>query len=63
VFRVVKPVLTDFLEEIMNANVKQYICPFIGVLSLLYSEVKDVRLMLLDVKPQDDFVDLVFKKL
>jgi len=63
VFKVIKPVLTAFLEEVRNGNVKPYICSFIGVLSLIYSEAKGIRLMLLDVKPQDDFINIVFKKL
>jgi hypothetical protein len=46
----------------MKANIKPYVCPFLGVMARMYSEIKGVKLMLLDVKPQGDIVEIVFKK-
>jgi hypothetical protein len=63
VFRVIKPVLTDFLEEVVKNNLTPYVCPFVGVLSNIYSEAKKVKLMLVDVKPESKEVELIFKKI
>ncbi len=63
IFEIIKPTLILFLRKLMEENLKPYICPFIHLLSELYSETKDCRLMLLDVIPESpEKVKLIFKK-
>ncbi len=62
-FKIVKPTLVDFLKAIMEKGLTPYVCPFVGVLALIYSESKGVKLMMNDVVPKGDEVDLIFKVL
>ncbi len=62
-FKIVEPTLKDFLNEIMQRNITPYVCPFVGVLCNIYSEIKGIKLTLSKVIPKENEVDLVFKKI
>ncbi len=62
-FVVVKPTLVDFLNKLMEENIKPYICPFIHILAKVYENGKDYKLMLEEVFPGGDRVRLKFKKI
>ncbi|WP_423793375.1 hypothetical protein ACPB8Q_03945 [Methanocaldococcus indicus] len=63
IFTVVNPTLKEFLKKSMEEKIQLYICPFIHLLSELYSKDKDYKLMLLNVEPiSENEVNLIFKK-
>ncbi len=62
IFNVVKPTLGLFLKKIMEEHIEPYVCPFIHLLSAIYSETKPYNLMLKQVIPEPNNAKLIFKK-
>jgi len=62
VFHVVKPTLHQFLKRAMEERITPYICPFIYLLSEIYSQSKGYRLMFKNTVPEGESVKLIFKK-
>ena len=63
VLHVVKPTLRPFLERIMKEKIIPYICPFIYLLSEIYSQNKGYKLMFKNTAPEGEGIKLVFKKI
>jgi len=63
IFEVINPTLDLFLKKLMEENLKPYVCPFMYLLSEIYSVSNNCRLMLSDVVPEtEEKVKLIFKK-
>ncbi|ADC70097.1 conserved hypothetical protein [Methanocaldococcus sp. FS406-22] len=63
IFEVVRPTLDVFLKKLMEENLKPYVCPFMYLLSDIYGESNNCRLMLYDVIPEsEEKIKLIFKK-
>ena len=63
IFHVVRPTLSLFLERIVKEKITPYICPFIYLLSEIYSYNKEYNLMFKNTLPEGDTVKLMFKKI
>jgi len=63
VFQVIKPVLTPFLERVMKERITPYVCPFMYLLSEIYSQNRGYKLMFKNTVPGKEDVKLIFKKI
>jgi hypothetical protein len=63
IFHVINPTLDIFLGKIIEENIEPYVCPFIHLLSRVYEEDKDYKLMLKGVIPEHNKASIVFKKI
>ncbi len=62
-FKVVKPTLDLFLQKINEEKIEPFVCPFIHLLSLIYSEGRNYNLMLKEVNPTTEGAEIIFKKI
>ncbi len=63
IFEVVNPTLDLFLKKMMEERIEPYVCPFIHLLSTIYTETRDCNLMLRQVIPENDRAKIIFKKI
>ncbi|AEH07490.1 hypothetical protein [Methanothermococcus okinawensis] len=63
IFNVVNPTLDLFLGKIMEEGINPYVCPFIHLLSSIYEETGNSKLMLKQVIPEHNKAKLIFKKI
>ncbi len=61
VVQVVRPTLTDFLQELMRKRVPLVLCPYIASIQVVYSS-RGVRLAFQGGEPREYGIDLVFRE-
>ena len=62
IFEVINPTLDLFLGKLMEEQIEPFVCPFIHLLSSIYEETHNTKLMLKEVIPEQNKASIIFKK-